>query len=249
MSVYALRPLHATGYALLRLAAVPMLVALAACTDTDIGKVNAVPLPQALAMSHAAAGGPYVISDNDDITVRFYFDPQLDEDLRVRPDGRISLSLIGEVDAAGKTPAALSGEITQAYAKYLAKPTAVVLMRRFAGERVFVAGEVKAPGVVDMNPGRENVLQSIATVGGVTDNATLKRVIVIRRLPDNQPPLVMQLNLIDALEGKDSAQDVALMPNDLVYVPRSDEASVNLAMRLFILNNLNLSTGVSAIIQ
>jgi polysaccharide biosynthesis/export protein len=215
---------------------------LSGCTATDVGTIKSIPLSEGLALSNKYENEAYVISDSDDLTVRLYFNPQLDEDLRVRPDGKISLSLIGELDAAGKSPDALSEEITQAYAKYLVKPKAVVLVRRFAAARAFITGQVKNPGIVDMNTGRQTVLQGIATVGGVTDTATLEDVILIRKLPDRQQPLVMELNLIHALEGTQIEQDVVLLPNDLIYVPRSGAASVNLAMQQYILNNIGAST-------
>jgi polysaccharide export outer membrane protein len=220
---------------------------LSGCTATDIGTIQSTPFDQGLVLSRDLESQAYIISDNDELTVRFYFNPNLDEDVRVRPDGKISLSLVGELQAAGLSPDALSAEITQAYGKYLVKPTAVVLLRRFADARAFFAGEVNKPGIVDMNNGRQTVLQGIATVGGVTDNATLKDVVLIRRIPGRSQPIVMELNLIHALEGAETAQDVTLLPNDFIYVPRSGAASVNLAMHLYILNNLNLGTSFSAV--
>lgn len=217
------------------------------CTATDIGTIQSTPFDQGMALSRDLESETYIIADNDELTVRFYYNPNLDEDIRVRPDGKISLSLVGELQAAGMRPDALSAEITQAYGKYLVKPTAVVLVRRFADARAFFAGEVNKPGIVDMNGGRQTVLQGIATSGGVTDNATLKDVVLIRRIPNRSQPIVMELNLIHALEGSETKQDVLLLPNDFVYVPRSGAASVNLAMHLYILNNLDLGTSFNAV--
>ena len=215
---------------------------LSGCTESDIGTVNATPVSEGLAMSAKYQSPPYVISDNDDLTVRLYFNPQLDEDVRVRPDGKISLSLIGEVDAAGKSPEGLSVDITSAYGKYLVKPTAVVLVRRSSEYRAFIAGQVKNPGIIDMNVGRQTVLEGIASAGGATDTASLEHVVLVRTLPDHPGPIVMQLNLINALEGTHPEQNLSLLPNDLIYVPRSGAASVNLAMQQYILNNIGAST-------
>jgi protein involved in polysaccharide export with SLBB domain len=235
------------------LPAIATVCCLGACTTaTDIGTVHATPLADALALSKPVQDQAYVIAPTDDLTVRFYFNPQLDEDLRVRPDGKISLSLVGELTAAGKAPAALSDEITASYARYLAKPKAVVLVRRFANDRAFVAGEVYRPGLIDMNMGRETALQSIASAGGVTDNATLADVVVVRRVPDRDQPLVLEVNLLHVLDGTHPDEDIALLPNDLVYVPRSGAAATNLALKQYFWNNLNLSnsagfTGVKTV--
>jgi len=235
------------------LPAIATVCCLGACTTaTDIGIVHATPLAEALAVSKPLQDQAYVIAPTDDLTIRFYFNPQLDEDLRVRPDGRISLSLVGEIAASGKTPAALSDEITASYARYLAKSKAVVLVRRFANDRAFVAGEVYRPGLIDMNMGRETALQSIASAGGVTDSATLADVVVVRRLPDREQPLVLEVNLLQVLDGTHPEEDVALLPNDLVYVPRSGAAATNLALKQYLWNNLNLSnsagfTGVKTV--
>jgi protein involved in polysaccharide export with SLBB domain len=221
--------------------------ALTGCTTaSDISErtIIATPVDEGLALSKKAATPSYVIESGDDLTVRFYFNPQFDEDVRVRPDGKISLSPVGDLDAEGNTPYALSQKITTAFGQFLAKPTAVVVVRRFANARAFIAGEVHRPGLIDMQSGRQSVLQGIANSGGVTDSATLKQVILVRKLPNQTKPLVMQLNLINALDGTDPIQDVMLMPNDTVYVPRSGVASLNLAMRQYIWNNLNMSSYV-----
>jgi len=220
---------------------------LVSCTATDLGIVESTPFDQGMALSRNLENQAYIVSDNDELTVRFYYNPNLDEDIRVRPDGKISLSLVGELQAAGLSPDALSGEITQAYGKYLVKPLAVVLVRRIADARAFFAGEVNNPGIVDMNNGRQTVLDGIATLGGVTPNATLSDVVLVRRIPGRSQPIVMELDLIHALEGTQTAQDVTLLPNDFVYVPRSGAASVNLAMHLYFLNNLDTRTSFNAV--
>jgi polysaccharide biosynthesis/export protein PslD len=189
----------------------------------------------------------YEIAPGDDVTVRFYYNPQLDEDLRVRPDGNISLSLIGEIPAAGKTVEQLSKDITQAYATYLVKPTAVVLVRAFGNARAFIAGEVRNPGLLDLQRGSQTITQSIASSGGPTDAASLTDVILVRRLPNSKEPVVMELDVTHVLNGREPQLDVTLQPNDLVYVPRSGIASINLALKQYIWNNFNANLGFSAV--
>ena|ERR1700722_4432616 len=237
-----LHALYSRPLAALILASIWALTGCVTASDVPLHTIISLPVSQGVALSRQAVGAIYVITAADDLTVRFYFNPQLDEDVRVRPDGKISLSLVGELDAKGKTPQALSQEITAAYAQYLAKSTAVVIVRRFSNARAFVGGSVQRPGIVDMQLGSVTALQSIAIAGGATDAATLKDVILVRKLPDQKQPFIMDLNLIRALNGSDPEQDVELMPDDEVFVPRSGMASTNLALQQLIYYNLNLST-------
>jgi len=215
------------------------------CTATSVSVSRATPLAQFLSASRAATPQTYKLVPGDQLTTRFYFNPQLDEDLQVRPDGNISLSLIGELRAAGKTAAELSSEITKAYAQYFVKPTAVVIVRQFTGYRVFTAGELRNPGQFSLVTGARTVLESLAASGGVTDTGTLTHVILIRRLPTQREPMVAELDVADALSGADPSQDVTLMPNDFVFVPRSGAADVNLALQQYLFRNFNLSTGAT----
>jgi len=221
-------------------------VAATGCTELSVSVSRPTPLSQFLAQSRASLGGLYRLVPGDQLTARFYYNPQLDEDFQVRPDGNISLSLIGELRAAGKTPNELSTEITNAYAQYFVKPTAVVIVRQFTGYRVFASGELRNPGQVNLVSGARTVLEGLAATGGVTETGTLTQVILIRRLPTMRQPMVAELDLSEALSGDDPSQNVELMPNDFIFVPRSGAANVNLAMQQYLFRNLNLSTGINA---
>jgi polysaccharide export outer membrane protein len=240
----ALRSPAAAG-SFVSLSAVVWLLCAEGCTETSVGVSRATPLAKFLSASRAATPQAYKLVPGDQLTTRFYFNPQLDEDLQVRPDGNISLSLIGELRAIGKTAAELSSEITKAYAQYFVKPTAVVIVRQFTGYRVFTAGELRNPGQFSLITGARTVLESLAASGGVTDTGTLTHVILIRHLPTLREPMVAELDVADALSGADPSQDVALMPNDFVFVPRSGAADLNLALQQYFFRNLNLSTGAT----
>jgi polysaccharide biosynthesis/export protein len=214
------------------------------CVETHVSVSRGTPLRQFLMLSERAPQQDYRLLPGDQLTARFYYNPQLDEDVQVRPDGNISLSLIGELSAAGKTTRELSAEITQGFAKYFTKPTAIVIVREFNGYRVFTSGQLRNPGQLNLLTGARTVLESLAASGGVTDEGTLTHVMLVRKLPTQAEPMICELDLADALSGEDLSQDVALMPNDLIYVPRSGAADLNLAMQQYIFNNLNLTTGV-----
>jgi protein involved in polysaccharide export with SLBB domain len=221
---------------------------LGACTELTVSVSRPTPLAKFVALSGAYKGQSYRLMPGDLLTMRCYYNPQLDEDIQVRPDGNISLSLVGELRASGRTAAELSADITKAYSQYFVKPTAVVIVRAFSGHRVFTAGELRLPGQFSLLTSARTVLESIAASGGVTPEGTLTHVILIRRLPSQAKPMVAELNVASALSGDDLSQDVTLMPNDFVYVPRSGAADFNAAMQLYVFKNLNLGTsaGVSA---
>ena len=214
------------------------------CTALSVGASTVTPLPKFIQLSQAVHAQEYRVVPGDQLTTRCYYNPQLDEEVLVRPDGNISLSLVGEIHAAGKTAAQLSDEITKRYAEYFVKPTAVVIVRQFNGYRVFTSGELRTPGQFNLLTGAQTVLEAISTSGGVTEDGTLTSIILIRRLPNQARPMVAELDISEAISGDEPEQNVALMPNDFIYVPRSGMADFNAAMQQYVFRNLNLSTSV-----
>jgi polysaccharide biosynthesis/export protein len=214
------------------------------CSGLAVRAYKPVPVSDLLRRSRPYEATTYRLVAGDQLTTRFYFNPQLDEDVRVRPDGSISLSLVGDLPAAGKTVAQLSTDITNAYTRYFVKANAVVIVREFSEHRIFTAGELRHPGQFSLLSNAKTVLESIAASGGLTDEASISQVILIRRLPTEPQPLVAQLDVGKALSGEDPTQDVPLMANDFLYVPKSGAADLNLAMSQYVFRNLNLSTNV-----
>jgi protein involved in polysaccharide export with SLBB domain len=215
------------------------------CTALSVGVSNPIPISRFIQVSNAYKAQSYRLMPGDQLTMRAYYNPQLDEDVQVRPDGNISLSLLGDIRAAGKTAAELSAEITKGYAEYFVKPTAVVIVRQFTGYRVFTAGELRTPGQFSLLTGASTVLEAISASGGVTELGTLTSIILVRHLPGQANPMVAELDVSEALSGDDPRQDVTLMPNDFVYVPRSGMADFNEALQQYLYRNLNLTTSAS----
>jgi protein involved in polysaccharide export with SLBB domain len=226
------------------LLAAAALTALSGCTALSVGVSSPTPISRFIQVSQAYRTQTYRLRPGDQLTMRAYYNPQLDEDVQVRPDGNISLSLLGDIPAAGKTASELSAEITKGYAQYFVKPTAVVIVRQFTGYRVFTAGELRNPGQFSLLTGASTVLEAISASGGVTELGTLTSIILVRHLPGQAQPMVAELDISEALSGDDPRQDVTLMPNDFVYVPRSGMADFNEALQQYIWRNLNMSTSV-----
>ena len=177
-----------------------------------------------------ATGGPYLIQVGDTLDVRFYATPELNTKVPVRGDGSISLELVGEVRAAGLSPEALAKVLDQRYARELRDPAVTVMVQSFGG-KVFVAGEVQRPCAVGFAHGM-TALQAIASAGGFRDSANLGNVILLRQA-DGQVH-GHRLSLDRAASGDDPPADVPLQPADVLYVPRTRIAKVDLFVEQYV---------------
>jgi protein involved in polysaccharide export with SLBB domain len=164
----------------------------------------------------------YVIKPGDKLSIKFFFNPELNEqDLIVRPDGRISLQLIHEVEAASLTAPQLTHLLEKRYAGQLENPEIAVIVRSVREHNnVYVDGQVKSPGVFEI-VGSLSVLQAVALANGfLADTAKKDEVTVIRRDRSGHP-FVIKLDITAALSGEDLSQNIQLLPHDFVHVPRS----------------------------
>ncbi|HTP66822.1 MAG TPA: polysaccharide biosynthesis/export family protein [Geobacteraceae bacterium] len=186
----------------------------------------------------------YIIQTGDQLDIKFFYNPELNEvSMTVRPDGRISLQLINEIQAAGLTPAQLTEALGKSYAKELANPGVTVIVRTFSSQKVYVDGEVTRAGVVNLT-GPMTALQAIAEAGGFKDTAKPGEVIVIRKGADSKPETIA-LNLENARTGEDRGQDIVLAPYDIVYVPRSTIADINLWVDQYIRRMIPIPFGLT----
>lgn len=184
---------------------------------------------------------PYTIRAGDHLAVKFYQNPDLNEEVLVRPDGKISLQLLGDVQAAGVEPAALATQLQDAYVSELATPRIVVLVRELGG-RVYVGGEVGKPGVVPLTANL-TLIQAIQEAGGFLPTAHLSQVVLVRR-DANGHPVGYAVDVRPTMGGIDPGQDVPLEPYDIAFVPRSKVADVNLFVEQFIRKNLPIDFAI-----
>jgi protein involved in polysaccharide export with SLBB domain len=204
-------------------------------------------IPTANTTSAAIAPANYVIQPNDELSIKFFYNPELNEDVVVRPDGKISLQLVDEVQASGKTPRQLDKELTELYSVELKRPAITVIMRSFGGQQIFVGGEVGKPQAITLTP-QMTPLQAVMNAGGFLDTADQKNVMVIRAGADNQPQ-TYAVNLDDIDDGGAYADmRFELHPGDVVYIPKTGIAKANVWMdqhvRRFLLFN-GFSVGYS----
>jgi polysaccharide export outer membrane protein len=195
----------------------------------------------------SAPAAEYQIQLGDELGIKFFYNPDLNEEVVVRPDGRISLQLIPEVVAVGRSPIELGNELRRLYSTELDRPAITVLVRTFSAQRIYVDGEVEKPGELALI-GPVTVLQAIARGGGAKPSARLKEVIVIRRGLDGEPT-VLPVNLNHARNGTDPSQDIALMPYDVIFVPRTQIANVNKWIDQYLRQNIPFSFGFRLEIQ
>jgi len=184
--------------------------------------------------------GSYALQPGDRIDVKFYHNPELNEEnVVVRPDGMITVQLIGDVPAAGRAPSEVSRALEEEFTGELANPKIAVIVRGLWGNRVFVGGQVKEPQAVRLRAGL-TLFQAIQEAGGLEDSANDK-VVLIRR--DGAEPIGYLVDLQPILDGDDPGQDVLLTSSDIVHVPRSGIADANLVVEQYIRNMLPVQPG------
>ena len=208
-----------------------LIVGLASCAPNAL-RVAPAPLSQMDQQATLFQEKEYVIAPGDVLDVKFMYNPEFNElAMPVRPDGFISLQLAPDIKAAGMTPSQLREMLREKYAKELKAPEVAVIVRSFAENRAFIDGEV-APGFVDLGP-RTTVMRAIALRGGLRETARLSQVIIIRKDFEGKPAATV-VDLRKVIDGTDFSQDIKLMPYDIVYVPKSNIAKVDLFVQQYI---------------
>lgn len=163
--------------------------------------------------SSEAAAGEYRIGREDLLDVSVWRDPDLSRVVPVRPDGNISLPLLGELQAEGKTAAELAQEIASGLGSYIQSPRVSVIVREVNSPRFFVIGEVPHPGGFPLR-GRTTVLQALALAGGPNEFADRGSIVVLRAGSASDRYVVDYALLV-----RDPTKDFALAPGDTIVVP------------------------------
>jgi polysaccharide export outer membrane protein len=157
----------------------------------------------------------YVIGATDVLGVTVFKEPTLSSSLLVRPDGMISMPLLGDIQASGKTPLQLADEIADELKKYVQDPHVTVVLSQINSKKVYLIGEVGKTGPVDMTPGM-TLLQAIATAGGLTQYANSKKIYILRTENGKQEKIPVRYKR--ALRG-DSSLNLILNQGDTIVIP------------------------------
>jgi polysaccharide export outer membrane protein len=158
----------------------------------------------------------YVIGPEDVLGVVYWRDKDMTGDVAVRPDGKISLPLLNDVQAAGMTPAQLRDRLVDASKQYFEDPSITVVVKQMNSRKVFITGEVGKPGPYPL-VGPTTVLQLISIAGGLREYAESKKILIVRN--ENGKPTSFLFNYKDVVSRKNLRQNIELKPGDTVIVP------------------------------
>jgi polysaccharide export outer membrane protein len=164
---------------------------------------------------HAAdTSKDYRLVAGDKLRIEVYRDPQLSQNLQVRPDGKITLPLVGDLVAAGETPASLRDSLTTALREYINNPVVTVIVVEAQPQTISVMGEVNSPGVQPLKYPM-SVIDALATAGGFKDFANTKNIVIRRMTPTGVQTI--KFNYKDAI--KSDSKPLYLQPGDVIIVP------------------------------
>lgn len=167
--------------------------------------------------SAAATSDPeYVIGEQDILNINVWKEPEVSGTVPVRLDGKISLPLIHDIEAAGQTPMQLQAVITDKLKQYIADPRVTIIVTTSNSKRVFLMGEVGRQGPVPMLPNM-TVLQALASAGGFSQYANLKKIYVLRNEGGKQ--VRIPFNYKAVISGNAPEQNILLKPGDTIVVP------------------------------
>ena len=169
-------------------------------------------------VDHGSTSQPYdyVIGVSDVLTLSVWREDQLQVTVPVRPDGRITLPLLGEIEVVGRTPAEVQAELAKGYEGFVTAPAVSFVVSEINSRKVYVLGEVNNPGVFDiLRPTR--LLQALSMAGGYTDFAKKDEVIIIREGSPGERRFQVSVKEITA--GRKLDDNLMLQPGDTIYVP------------------------------
>ena len=162
------------------------------------------------------AGADYLIGLDDVLEISVWKEPDISRSVPVRPDGKISLPLLNDVQAAGNTPMQLQTNISEGLKKFITDPRVTVIVTQINSRRVYVLGEVNRPGPFSMYPDM-TVLQALSAAGGFTQFAKLTGIYVLRNEKGKQ--VTLPFNYKEVVRGQRAQENILLMPGDTIVVP------------------------------
>jgi polysaccharide biosynthesis/export protein len=176
-----------------------------------------IPTSAASAATASKADEDFVIGADDVLAINVWKEPDISRSIPVRSDGKISLPLIGELQASGQTPRQLEKEIAGKLQNYISEPEVTVIVQEIRSQRFNILGQVTKPGSYLLT-NSTTVLDAIAMAGGFRDFAKQKSIYVLRQSP-NGSQTRLPFNYKDVIKGKGFEQNVRLQPRDTIVIP------------------------------
>jgi polysaccharide export outer membrane protein len=158
----------------------------------------------------------YIIGAQDVLDISVWKEPELTRVVPVRPDGKISLPLLNDVQATGLTPLQLAAQISESLKKFVTNPQVTVIVSQVNSQRVYILGEVARAGAYPLLPGM-TVLQGLSSAGGFTQFANIKKIYVLRQ--ENGKQQKYPFNYKEVVGGKQPEQNILLKAGDTIVVP------------------------------
>jgi polysaccharide biosynthesis/export protein len=159
----------------------------------------------------------FQIGNDDLLSINVWKEPDVSRSIPVRPDGKISLPLVGEIQAAGRTPLQLEQEISSKLKGYIAEPEVTVMVQQINSEKFNILGQVAKPGSYSLTRGT-TVLDAIATAGGFRDFAKKKGIYILRQA-NRGNEVRLAFNYAEVIKGKHLEQNIKLESRDTIIVP------------------------------
>jgi len=160
----------------------------------------------------------YIIGPEDILEITVWKNPDLSKEVQVRPDGRISLPLLGDLSAVGKTPVQLTEEISTGLKRYMDHPTISMTVKDVQSYQIYVLGEVNRPGKYPLKS-KTTLLQGITVAGGFTGVAAKNTIVIFRFTKDGQGQAKLKASYDDIVVREGTGQNIELMPGDMIVVP------------------------------
>ena len=188
-------------------------------TPTVAHTVRPVTPEVAAAMTDVTTNNPatYVLREGDILKITFPGSPNLNSDQKIRTDGKITLPLVGEVQAAGRTPLKLEQEIAARLKNFIAEPEVTVIVQQINSQKINILGMVNKPGSYLLT-NSSTVLDAIALAGGFRDFAKQAKIYVLRQNADGNQTRI-PFNYKEVVKGQNPAQNIKLQPRDTIVVP------------------------------
>jgi polysaccharide biosynthesis/export protein len=174
------------------------------------------PAPTAAPAQGITPPADYVIGTEDVLQVVVWREPDLSSEVMVRPDGMVSIPLLNDIRASGLTPDQFRQDVTKAAAKFVESPSVTVIVKAINSRKVFITGEVGAPGPYPLG-GPTTVLQILAQAGGLREYADSKNITIMRT--EGGKVVRLKFNYKDVAKGKGLEQNILLKPGDTIIVP------------------------------
>jgi polysaccharide biosynthesis/export protein len=191
-------------------------IALSVVRAQDNNKKSDPPATAASAPVAATTDPNYLIGPQDVLDINVWKEAELTRQVPVRPDGKISIPLLNDVQAAGLTPQQLSEEITTGLKKYITDPQVTVIVNTINSQRIYILGEVNRAGAYPLLPAMTAV-QALSSAGGFTPYASIKKIYIMRMEDGRQ--VKFPLNYKDVVAGRAPQQNILLKAGDTIVVP------------------------------